>query len=87
MPVLKSSAPWPGRGVHRAGAGLERHVLGEHAERGPRVERMLEADLLELVRPSSARAARRTFVPPAAATFGASASATITARPSTSYAA
>ena len=36
------------RGVHRAGAGLERDVVGEHAERRARVERMLEADLLEL---------------------------------------
>ena len=76
-----------GRRVHRAGAGVERHVVAEHAERVARVERMPEADALELRRPSSARPARRTCVPTAAATFGASASATITARPSTSYAA
>ena len=43
-PVLKSSAPWPGRGVHGAGARVERDVVAEHAERVARVERMLEAD-------------------------------------------
>ncbi len=37
------------RGVHGAGAGVERHVAAEHAERGPRVERMLKADVLQLL--------------------------------------
>ena len=36
------------RGVHGAGAGVERDVVPEHAERRPRVERMLKADLFEL---------------------------------------
>ena len=39
----------PRRRVHRAGAGLERHVIAEHAERGARVERVHEADPLHLL--------------------------------------
>ena len=38
-----------GRRVDRARAGLERHVLAEHPERLPRVQRMLEADSFELL--------------------------------------
>src|SRR4051794_33572149 len=37
----------PRRRVYRAGAGIQRDVVAEHTERGPRVERMLKADLLE----------------------------------------
>ena len=37
------------RRVHRAGARVERDVVAEHAERRPRVERMLEADVLQLL--------------------------------------
>jgi hypothetical protein len=35
------------RGVHRTGSGVERDVIGEHAERRPCVERVLEPDVLE----------------------------------------
>ena len=75
------------RGVHGAGAGLERHVVAEHAERRRARRADAGSGCARAPRPSSARAARRTSCRPAAATFGASASATITARPSTSYAA
>src|SRR6185295_19786127 len=37
-----------GRGVDGARARFERDVFAEHAERRPRVERVLEADALEL---------------------------------------
>ena len=74
----------PGRGVHRARALLERDVVGQHAERIAGVERMPEAELLEL-RPLHLR--ERRAESPAdrlATTLAASASATMTARPSTS---
>ena len=36
------------RRVHRAGAGIERHVLAEHGKRAPIVKRMVEPDAFEL---------------------------------------
>src|SRR6185436_16070310 len=38
----------PRRGMHRARAGFERDVVPEHTGRRPRVERVLEPDVLEL---------------------------------------
>src|SRR4029453_9812717 len=38
-----------GRRVDRAGAGVQRDVLTEHTERWPRVERMLETNVLQLL--------------------------------------
>ena len=66
-----------GRGVHGAGPRFERDVVAEHADGRPRVERMLEADVFQLRRPSFARSARRTCARSTAATEGASASATM----------
>ena len=76
------------RRVHRARARLERHVLAEHAERVARRRADAGSGCASSSRALHPRdrpaegAARRP-----AATVGASASATMTARPSTSYAA
>ena len=52
QPVLHTGlevvAAMAGRGVDRTRALLDGHVVGEHAERRTRVERVLEADVLEL---------------------------------------
>ena len=84
MPVLKSSAPCPGAVCTAPVPGVERDVLAEHADRIAVVQRMAEADALELLalHPRDRPIERRGRRP--AATAGASASATITARPSTS---
>ena len=37
----------PGRGVHEAGAGIERHVVAEHDRNGALVERMLQLQTFE----------------------------------------
>ena len=77
-----------GRGVHRAGAGFERDVVAEHAERVAR-RRADAGSAMPLERralhPRERRVERRARRP--GRPLGASASATITARPSTSYAA
>ena len=48
MPVLKSSAPCPGAVCTAPGAGVERDVVPEHADRVARVQRMAEPRVLEL---------------------------------------
>ena len=75
------------RRVHRARARVERHVVAEHAERVARRRADAGSGCARARRPSSARPARRRRGRPPAPPLGASASATITARPSTSYAA
>src|SRR6266550_8320710 len=47
-PGIEIVGSMPGRRVDRAGAGLERHVIAQDAKRGPRVQRMLKPDVLEL---------------------------------------
>ena len=76
------------RRVHRAGAGVERDVVAEHAERVAR----RTADAGSGCPRARSPFIRATGAPNGAADrrrrpLGASASATITARPSTSYAA
>ena len=77
----------PGRRVHGAGARFERHVLAEHAERRARVERVLEADVLELraLHPRDRRAERLARRPPRPSAQALRRRSP--ARPSTSYAA
>ena len=72
------------RGVHRAGALLERDVVGQHADRIAVVERMPERRCLRAARPSSARPAIERAADRLRPRARASPSATITARPSTS---
>ena len=55
----------PRRGVDRTGARLERDVVGEDADRIARIERMTEADVLELSPLHARDRRRRASRPPA----------------------
>ena len=72
-----------GRRVDDTGARFERHIGAEHAERIAIKKRMAEPDELQLLAFIFATILSK-LRPVASATFGASASATITARPSMS---
>ena len=83
-PVLDAgdvvSAPWPGAVWTAPVPGLERHVVGEHAERVAIEERMPEDRAAPSPRPGTSPAACRTSRPVLAATAAASSAATMTAR-------